>query len=357
MFDCAKDVLAYHDDEVTLPTPEQTAMRKRRNANRDRVKDGLSEKKKPASREFKSQGSYAMKVMTQDAGNDYDIDDGVYFDKEKLVGSNGGEMSALAVRQMVCDAVNDGSFKTPPAVRPNCVRVQYSEGYHVDLPCYRRVVTKNALNQEVVHHELAASDWKRSDARDVTSWFEGESNKLAADKVNGGQVRRVVREIKKFARSRPSWKGSILSGFGITKLVTECYSANADREDKSLHDTMKAIRDRLNGHFVVKHPVTPDDTITKGDKDPKAVFLRDKLSDALKWLEPVFKTDCTRKDALKCWDDVFNTDFFSKRNDDDGGGGGKASAPGPFSSGVLKSAGVPQTGREAIDKSGGGRYA
>jgi hypothetical protein len=148
-----------------------------------------------------------------------------------------------------------------------------------------------------------------------------------------------------------------LSGFGITKLVTECYSPNSSREDKSLHDTMKAIRDRLNGDLVVKHPVTPDDTITKGDKDPKAAFLRDKLSDALKWLEPVFKSDCTRKQALKCWDDVFATDFFSKRNDDGGDGGNASSSPGPFSSGALKNAGAAQAGREAIDKSGGGRYA
>jgi hypothetical protein len=298
-----------------------------------------------------------MKVMTQDADNDYDIDDGVYFDKDKLVGEKGGEMSALAVRQMIRDAVDDGSFTTPPAVRPNCVRVQYQEGYHVDLPSYRRVVTKNAFGQEEVYYELAASDWKRSDARDVTSWFEGESDRLTADKVNGGQLRRIVREIKKYARSRASWKASILSGFGITKLVTECYSPNAGREDKSLHDTMRAIRDRLNGNLIVKHPVTPDDTITKGDKDPKAVFLRDKLSDALKWLEPLFKPDCTRKQALKCWDDVFATDFFSKRNDGGDDGGKSSSSTGPFSSGVLKAAGASQAGREAIDKSGGGRYA
>jgi hypothetical protein len=139
--------------------------------------------------------------------------------------------------------------------------------------------------------------------------------------------------------------------------VTECYRGDVNREDKSLHDTMKAIRDRLNGNLLVKHPVTPNDTITKSDKDAKAAFLRDKLSDAIRWLEPTFKSECTRKEALKCWDDVFATDFFSKRNDNGGGGGGKASAPGPFSSGVLKSAGASQAGREAIDKSGGGRYA
>jgi len=42
----------------------------------------------------------------------------------------------------------------------------------------------------------------------------------------------MTRDIKKFARSRPSWEDQILSGFGITKLVTERYRANAAREDR-----------------------------------------------------------------------------------------------------------------------------
>ena len=45
-----------------------------------------------------------MHTMVQDADTDYDIDDGVYFRKDRLVGPQGGEMSALAVRQMICDA-------------------------------------------------------------------------------------------------------------------------------------------------------------------------------------------------------------------------------------------------------------
>jgi hypothetical protein len=56
MFDCADDVLAYHDDKVTLPQAERTEMRDRRDANRWSA--GSKDAKKPASREFVSQGSY-----------------------------------------------------------------------------------------------------------------------------------------------------------------------------------------------------------------------------------------------------------------------------------------------------------
>ena len=169
MFDCADDVLAHHDEKVTLPQAERTAMHDRRNANRDRLKRGLKDAQKPAPREFVSQGSYAMRTMVQHSQKDYDLDDGVYFSKESLVGDRGGEMSALQARQMVRDAaLDDGSFKTAPEVRKNCVRVYYDAGVHVDVPAYRRVTTKDILGRNPVITSTASSEWKRSDARDVT---------------------------------------------------------------------------------------------------------------------------------------------------------------------------------------------
>lgn len=313
MFDCSKEVLGYHNDEVTLPQAQRDEMRGRRNSNRTRVRKGLAENNDPAPREFASQGSYAMKTMVQHPENDYDIDDGIYFEKDDLKGQNGAEKSALQARQMVRDAVDDGCFKRSPEARKNCVRVYYEAGYHVDIPVYRRVVTTNWLGGEEEHYELAATEWKRSDARDVTEWFNGENRRQSPDTSNGRQLRRMCREIKKFSQSRSSWKSQIAGGFMITKLVTECYKANALREDTALYDTMRAIRDRLNYNLVVKHPVTPNETITKGSEDPKARFLREKLSEALIWLDVLFSPNCTRKDALAAWDKVFNTTYFTDK--------------------------------------------
>ncbi|MET2832881.1 cyclic GMP-AMP synthase DncV-like nucleotidyltransferase [Mesorhizobium shangrilense] len=52
-----------------------------------------------------------MKTMSRDPDNDYDIDDGVYFAKEDLVGKRYAEMTSLQARQMVRDAVDDRKFK------------------------------------------------------------------------------------------------------------------------------------------------------------------------------------------------------------------------------------------------------
>ena len=123
MYNCSSDVLAYHDDKVTLPQAERDNMRDRRNVNRERLKKGLNDAGRPKPREFTSQGSYAMKTMTQDQDKNYDIDDGVYFDSAALVGERGADMTALQARQMVRDGLDDGSFNNPPEARKNCVRV------------------------------------------------------------------------------------------------------------------------------------------------------------------------------------------------------------------------------------------
>ena len=79
MFDCSEEISRFHADLVNLPEATRTAMRERRNTNRDRLKSGLKSANKPTPKEFVSQGSYAMRTMVQHQTNDIDIDDGVYF--------------------------------------------------------------------------------------------------------------------------------------------------------------------------------------------------------------------------------------------------------------------------------------
>jgi hypothetical protein len=309
MYDCSGDVLAYHDAEVTLKQPERTAMRDRRNSNRDRLKTRLTASGKPLPREFIKQGSYAMKTMVKDADNDYDIDDGVYFTRESLQDANGIDMKPEAARQMVCAALQDERFSRPPEVKTSCVRVFYEEGYHVDLPVYRVVQTPFGER-----YELAAGDeWRESRAADVEEWFADRNQTLSPDETNGRQFRRIVRMTKKFARSRKSWKSQVAPGFTVTKLVEEHYRANAAREDSALRDTMQAIYGRLCWNLEVRHPVTPGTQLTSGPNDAGTTYLRDRLKEALAKLEVLDDPDCTAKQAAAAWDAVFNTKFFSDR--------------------------------------------
>ena len=83
----------------------------------------------------------------------------------------------------------------------------------------------------------------------------------------------------------------------------------------ALYNTMKTIRDRLNSDLEITHPVTPNSTITTGTDDARARFFRHRLSEAIDSLLPVFGYSCDRKTALKSWDKVFATTFFSEHPD------------------------------------------
>lgn len=362
MYNCHDDILTYHNEKVTLPKAEQDEMRDRRNTNRQRLKDGLKRDAEPAPAGFQSQGSYAHRTMVQHKDRDYDIDDGVYFWKDDLKGPNGGDKSAREAKEMVRKALHDDRFNRPPEVRTNCVRLYYNAGYHVDAPVYRKVKTTNIWGEEEVHYEIASTDWKKSNPAEVNRWFKRENERQSPDDTNGRQLRRDTRLNKAFARSRDSWRPRIANGFMITMLIVdECYRANATREDKALYDTMVAMRDRLNWDLKIKHPTVAGEMLTSGPNDARTKFLREKLDWAIAELDVLFDPDCTREQALKAWDKVFNTTFFSERLEGEDAVEQKGVAAAALGVGVAASLLIKGAERaaaeEPVDKRGGGRYA
>lgn len=304
MHDCAQDIQSYHDDDVKLSEDTRAKLRDNRNANRDRLKENLKEKKRPAPLRFQKQGSYAMRTTIQEANNTYDIDDGAIFAKDDLKGDRGGDMTPLDARQMVCDHLKDKRFNKKPEVLKNCVRVYYNEGHHVDVPVYRESGDDNTGKT----CEIASSEWRESNPADINDWFDGQVEKRKSDQDdNGSQLRRMIRLLKRYATSRPSW--NLPSGFVLTILVDEKYSAFDERDDRCFYNQIVAIKNRLHGSLVVKNPVQ-EEILTKDDPDPKMKLLREKLEEAIEKLKVLFDGTCTRKQALKAWADVFNTDYF-----------------------------------------------
>ena len=357
MKNCHEDMIAYHDEDVTLPHKERTEMHDRRDTNRRRLKSGLQRDGEPKPVKCRSQGSYPMRTMIQQPDKDYDIDDGVYFDKEKLKGAQGGDKSANNAKEMVLKALHDDSFKCPPEKLKNCVRVYYGEGYHVDVPVYRHMTETNRWGEEETYYELASTDWKRSDPLAVTDWFLAANKDQSPDTENGGQLRRMVRLLKAFARSRTSWQDRIATGFMITKLVVEEYRADTTYEDKALYNTMIAIRDRLNLGLEIKHPTVDGEMLTKGPEDSRSQFLREKLDWAIDKLAVLFDSGCTREQALKTWDQVFNATFFIERLADDEAETLKSEGAGATASALLIKGSEKAAAKQPVDKYGGGRYA
>ena len=312
MKDCHSDIAAYHNDEVRLSKNEMESMRGRQSSNQDRLKSRLDGTNKPKIREIVTQGSFAMKTMVQHPDNDYDIDDGVYFDVEDLnEEANDAEMAPHKAREMVRDAAFDSSFKKKPQARKKCVRVHYNDGSHIDVPVYRRV--KKIGSNDLVCEIAIEDEWTQSDARDVTEWFVKANKNKSPNTSRGGQMRRIVQLLKKFAKERKSSSDEMLSGFCITILVEECYIAHDRRDDQALYETIVAIRGRLRRDLVIMHPLMDGVEVDDGSGHEKAKAFLDELAGAIKDLEPLLAYDCTREKALECWDKFFGSDFFEGR--------------------------------------------
>ena len=304
MYDYSKKLLKFYGDEVAIDSSARSQLREHRRTNEGRLKDGLAENNGPKVSRFQIQGGYAMHTVVQHPKNDYDIDNGVIFAAGDLVGPKGADISALDARKMVRDAVDDGAFKTPPVVKPNCVRVFYEKGHHVDLPVYRE--KQGLLGNKYL--EIASADWKRSDPAGVNAWFENQVGR-SPDKDNDRQFRRIVTYLKALGKSRDSWNAP--SGFMFSILVSECYVSDA-RDDISLIKTLRKIEARLKTNLKVKHPVV-DEYVTDGDDDPRTRFFRDKVGDLLSDLAVLDSSDCDEAKAASAWDKFFRTEYFTKR--------------------------------------------
>lgn len=306
MMDCSKELVAYHNKKVRLSDKDAKAMESRQGSIRAQLKKGLVLKRFPKP-QMEVQGSFAMKTVIQNDKHEYDLDDGVYFHVKSLNrASHGSEMSPGCSRRLVLDAVKCEKPFLKCEARSKCVRVYFKKGCHIDMPVYRLVRNKSNKGTDLVSQIAINNGWKRSDAREVTNWFEKKNKERSRGTPGGDQMRRMVRLIKKFCKSRKNWKHKMLGGFAVTVLVAECYQPNAKREDKALYDTMKAIKNRLKKNRAIKNPVTRGQKITDDITDKKAEFLLNKLTVAIGDLAPLFDSKCTRPKALKCWGRVFN---------------------------------------------------
>ena len=318
MKNCNDQVAGFERAEVRMSEDDRADIYGKAKSNRTQLKSGLVRNGSPKAVGSRTQGSYAMRTMIQNDRGDYDVDDGVYFTRDALKNEEGEDKSAPDARKMVCAALQDERFADQPDVRNNCVRVYYkNEGYHVDVPVYRENRTKDPFGTEKKSYEIAAGDdWRASDPLANTKWFKDQNKEKSPDATangNDGQFVRIVRLVKGFARSHYGWSSKISSGFAISKLVSDNFVRSDGRDDYAFRHAMKAISNTLSWNNVVRHPVLNENIAEFGD--PKTTFLKEKIDENLKHLDVLDKLDCTHEEAMKAWDNLFSTDWFSKQPD------------------------------------------
>ncbi len=307
MYDMHKELNKFYEDHVRLKD-ERKKLAGYRNTNLDRLQDGLDKLKLPRFYNHVDQGSFAMFTINQHPENDYDLDEGIFFKKEDL------PASALDARKRVEKAMREGggNLAKPPEALTNAVRVYYTEGHHIDLAIYRTYT--DSFGVEIIEH--AGCEWTPRDPMDITNWFNSavqalSPSKDSGSKVDDGQLRRVVRWLKMFAKSRKEW--NMPCGLIISVLAVECYVPNQYRDDSSLYDSIQSIRDRLRLNKEVKNPVDSSQTLTGRDKDKTRIKnFEENLECALDELAILFKSNCSRQDASQAWNWVFKHPFWTE---------------------------------------------
>lgn len=314
MYDLAADLLTFHDKHVKLNAEAEKRLIEVRDTNLERIRNGLGDLGKAGFKAWRNQGGYAMKTVINDpAGeSDHDIDVAVVFEKDDL------PAGALQARQRVRDALckRGTNFLHDPEARTNAVTVWYADGYHLDFAVYRRstVILGN------VKHEHASTEWVERDPAEVTTWFE----KAVDDKspktdvwgkeplVRAKQLRRIVRLVKWFCRSRTSW--NLPGGMITSALVVECYQANHDRDDVALYDTLVAIEARLQASCRVWHPSGGGRELTgKAEYLNQVKLMKERLTANLPKLAVLFENGCTRDTARSAWDWIFCHPFWADK--------------------------------------------
>jgi hypothetical protein len=222
-------------------------------------------------------------------------------------------MDAPTLRSKMRDALKDERFRRQPELMTNCVRVYYAdedaERHHVDFPVYR----EGSVGAGPPIQELASVDrWVESDPTQVNRWFADlVAERNATQDGWGSQLRRSIRLLKRFCRSRKDWLDLLPNGMKLTMLVAECQPAYDARLDVAFRNLLERLEGRLIRSKAISNLAHPDlPALTRTSNDPNVIALLEKVSEALVLLRDLDSAENTIKDAREAWDWIFQSDGF-----------------------------------------------
>lgn len=304
MYDLSTEFKKFYYNKVVLSKEETSNLRAKKNLSIDRLKTGLVEYNTENKTSYKiaeilEQGSVAMSTVTQNENNDYDIDVAIVFDETNLNG-----LEHIAVKNMVVEALKKKctNFKTEPEALTNCVRIIYSDNYHIDFAIYRRIKNSDGSYK----YEHAGSDWRERNPRAINNWFKDEI------KEHGKKLRQAVRLSKMFCKSRSSWQ---MPGGLIQSVLCDEKIQSYDRLDEIFYYTIKEMCNRLESDKEVNNPTSEQSLLLKQKDRDKVNNLYNRLNDYLAKLDILFSDECTEKEAIEAWYEFFNHDFWTYTSD------------------------------------------
>jgi hypothetical protein len=253
---------------IRLNDSKRKSLKKSRKSLRDKIRKYFDKEKKDEIKpKFSKQGSFALDTIVEPIPVEveengvkktllyYDMDDGIYF-----IGDTEDRKSVQTYHTWIVNAI-EGHTQSGLIDKNTCVRVEFADGHHIDMPIYFKEVGKTP---ELAHR---AKGWIESDPKAFQNWFEG----MVKDR---SQLRRIVRYLKAWSNYRETVRTDkpMISGFILTILAANNYYAN-DRDDIALKETLILIKARLDNSFICYRPTVPIDENLLASYEHKDYFM------------------------------------------------------------------------------------
>lgn len=277
------------EKNITVPSSKEDKLRTGRDSIRSKIKKEFVDKGRSQPK-FHMQGSFAMRTMIKEDESKYDIDDGVYIqgyedeDQERWP-------VVSTVHKCIYDAV-ENQTSIAPISKNTCIRVDYKDDYHIDLPVY---ILKDA--KAYLAHK--SEGWTFSDPKNFTDWFCDKN-----DDTNN-QLIKLVKYLKKWK----NYKGIDLKGIEITILTGDNFSEVKGNDLKSLAGTVANININLNNDFVCYRPVEPtDEDLFEDISDTRKNSILNGFDTLCTKLDNAIK-ESSEKEASEIMIDIFGDEF------------------------------------------------
>jgi hypothetical protein len=241
--------------ELQITDTKRQKMTISHNNLRQKIKNHFKANHPEYKPSFYIQGSYKMGTTIRTKEDECDLDDGCYFIPKPNV-------AAKTLQCWVKEAV-EGTTDATPLHKNKCIRVQYTAGYHIDFPVYRKNTESNEEQPELAVRDKG---YELSDPREVVTWFQGK-------KKDNDALVRLVSYLKSWT---DTVRGFMPPGLAMTILASNNQKKHEGRDDIALRDTLKAIKSALNICFICIVPATPHDNLFENyDAECKQKFLNE----------------------------------------------------------------------------------
>ena len=266
---------------------------------------------------FQTQGSFIMDTIIRPINDDYDLDDGVYFQGQQ---SREQRPTPQVFHTWVFNSVNHDNDYEKVTDKRTCVRVKYKMGFHIDIPIYYAMQFDSPDLAETI------KGWILSNPVEFIAWFEEKTNSgfqkaflyealkyaepyekwLTDIRKKDGQLRRLVRYMKAWADYK---KDEMPCGIIMTILTAENFVLN-ERDDIAFRDTLIGVRNYLNGNgFKCPRPTSPigEDLFAATSQEKKNYFMN--ALNTLIYSATLAVNAENEKDACKEWEKHFGSRF------------------------------------------------